>query len=369
MQGGGAQRPSPLNMPSSSVPTRSLLILVPSATRTCRRVKIARRSSEQETYCRWRTTCNGKCCMEAGAGWKRFWVRLCLRKATGRAGETRPHPPDTNCIFSVLPPLYLAIYFTCMTDSSCLKRPAAEIENMGTVKVNIKWGKETFSDVDVDLTQVPLVFKSQLFALSGVPPERQKVMVKGALLKDDDWGKAAPKEGMTIMMMGSAEAVPVDAPKNLPKFVEDLPEEEQEHLDTKHYGAGLSNLGNTCYMNSTLQCMFAVQPLRQALFAKGSGLGDDPSGRLVAATRELFKDLENGGAPFPPFAFLMALRQKFPQFAQQGPGGVYAQQDAEECWTNVMYTLREKLKVSSSGSGSRTHTRRVTAAGAGDRRV
>ncbi len=291
-----------------------------------------------------------------------FWVRLYLHKATGRAGARKTLPAThANCLFPLLSSLHLAIYYICMTDSSGSKRPAAEIENMGTVKVNIKWGKETFSDVEVDLAQVPLVFKSQLFALSGVPPERQKVMVKGALLKDDDWGKAAPKEGMTIMMMGSAEAVPVDAPKNVPKFVEDLPEEEQEHLDTKHYGAGLSNLGNTCYMNSTLQCMFAVQPLRQALFAKGSGLGDDPSGRLVAATRELFKDLENGGAPFPPFAFLMALRQKFPQFGQQGPGGVYAQQDAEECWTNVMYTLREKLKVSSSSS---TNTSRVIAAGA-----
>ncbi|EFJ53050.1 hypothetical protein VOLCADRAFT_78675 [Volvox carteri f. nagariensis] len=220
------------------------------------------------------------------------------------------------------------------------KRPA---EDMTQVKLNVKWGKETYNDVEVDVSQPPLVFKSQLFALTGVPPDRQKVMIKGALLKDDEWGKSAPKEGMTIMLMGSAEAVPVEAPKNIPKFVEDLPEAEQEHLETKRFGAGLHNLGNTCYMNSTLQCMFAVQPLREALYKKASGAGGDPTGRLVTAIAELFKDLESGGAPFPPYAFLVALRAKFPQFAQQTQG-VFAQQDAEECWTNVMYAMREKVK-------------------------
>jgi hypothetical protein len=91
------------------------------------------------------------------------------------------------------------------------------------MKVNVKWGKELFSDIEVDTTQTPMVFKSQLFTLSGVPPERQKVLIKGGQLKDDEWGKQQPKEGMTIMMMGSADEIKVEAPTNAPKFVEDLP--------------------------------------------------------------------------------------------------------------------------------------------------
>ncbi|GAX83581.1 hypothetical protein CEUSTIGMA_g11006.t1 [Chlamydomonas eustigma] len=54
--------------------------------------------------------------------------------------------------------------------------------------------------------------------------------------------------------------------------------------------------------------------------------------------------MKRGGAPFPPLGFLYALRVKFPQFAQQGQQGAYMQQDAEECWTNLLYTLRERLK-------------------------
>ena len=45
-----------------------------------------------------------------------------------------------------------------------------------------------------------------------------------------------------------------------------------------------------------------------------------------------------------PFGFLMQLREKYPQFAQQR-NGFYMQQDAEECWTQLLYSLRERLKV------------------------
>ena len=61
--------------------------------------------------------------------------------------------------------------------------------NMPTFKasfflaVNIKWGKEKFENVEVDMSEPPEVFKAQLFALSGVPPERQKIMAKGTTLK------------------------------------------------------------------------------------------------------------------------------------------------------------------------------------------
>jgi ubiquitin carboxyl-terminal hydrolase 14 len=49
--------------------------------------------------------------------------------------------------------------------------------------VSVKWQKELFKDVEIDTSQTPYVFKCQLYDLTGVPPERQKIMVKGGLLK------------------------------------------------------------------------------------------------------------------------------------------------------------------------------------------
>lgn len=100
---------------------------------------------------------------------------------------------------------------------------------MGTVQVEVKWGKEVFKDVEIDTTQPPTVFKSQLFSLTGVPPERQKIMgVKGGLLKDDaDWAKLGLKAGQKLSMMGTADKVP-EAPVQQQTFMEDLPEEEQD---------------------------------------------------------------------------------------------------------------------------------------------
>jgi len=49
--------------------------------------------------------------------------------------------------------------------------------------VNIKWGKEKFEDVHCNTDEPPLVFKATLFSLSGVQPDRQKVMFKGVVIK------------------------------------------------------------------------------------------------------------------------------------------------------------------------------------------
>ena len=76
-----------------------------------------------------------------------------------------------------------------------------------SVPVTVKWGKENY-DVNVDTTEAPTVFKFQMYSLTGVQPERQKIMIKGSTLKDDsDWAKLALKPGQKLMMMGTADKV------------------------------------------------------------------------------------------------------------------------------------------------------------------
>lgn len=92
--------------------------------------------------------------------------------------------------------------------------------------VKVKWGKEVYPDVEVNTDEPPLVFKAQLFALTGVNPIRQKVMMKGGTLKDDVWGNIQIVEGQNILLMGSKdEDVPVE-PAVKPMFVEDMTESQ-----------------------------------------------------------------------------------------------------------------------------------------------
>jgi hypothetical protein len=57
------------------------------------------------------------------------------------------------------------------------------------------------------------------------------------------------------------------------------------------------------------------------------------------------QDLERSSQPVLPFQFWAQLRESYPQFGQQNNAGAYMQQDAEECWTQLLYSLRERLKA------------------------
>ncbi|PWA84876.1 ubiquitin specific protease domain protein [Artemisia annua] len=215
--------------------------------------------------------------------------------------------------------------------------------------VSVKWQKELYKGVKIDTTQPPYVFKCQLCDLTGVPPERQTIMLKGAILKDDsDWSKLGVKEGQKLMMMGTADEI-VKAPEKDPVFMEDLPEEEQ--VVTVGHSAGLVNLGHTCYMNSTLQCLHSVSELKSALIeypqsGKSSDL-DESSHLLTVATRDLFIELDKNVKPVAPMQFWMLLRKKYPQFGELHKGSLM-QQDAEECWTQILDTLSQSLRSPSS---------------------
>ena len=96
---------------------------------------------------------------------------------------------------------------------------------MPNFKIKVKWGKEIFQDVEVNTDEEPMVFKAQLFALTGVQPERQKVMLKGAIL-DQTWDKVRVKDGIMMLMMGTKDEDMPSQPVEKTKFVEDMDERE-----------------------------------------------------------------------------------------------------------------------------------------------
>jgi len=213
---------------------------------------------------------------------------------------------------------------------------------MPSFKIKVKWGKELYQDVEANTDEEPMLFKAQLFALTGVQPERQKIMLKGAILGDASWDKVKLRDNAMMLMMGTKDEDMPSMPVEQTKFMEDM--DEHELNKALEMPAGLQNLGNTCYMNAVIQCLKSVPELRTSLknytgrvnLAQGS---DAES--ITAALRDLYKTMDTG-ATLPPIIMLQVLHNAFPLFAERGDQGGYKQQDANECWIEMLRMLQQK---------------------------
>ena len=221
--------------------------------------------------------------------------------------------------------------------------------------------------------------KAMILSMTGVPVDRQKLTCpkawKGQLATDTDLSTCKFKDGLTIMLIGTAEVVAAQTKEIM--FVEDMKEEEVAAVSLP---VGFVNLGNTCYMNSTLQCLRAVPELREGL--RSFGGGDDPAGAeggqqlaamglppdmmaamglvppgaagagsaggtdeaLTQALCSTLESMDKTTKPFPPMRFWQTLKQRFGQFASTAPNGAPQQQDSEELYSEVMTSLCQCLK-------------------------
>jgi len=200
--------------------------------------------------------------------------------------------------------------------------------------VCVKWNKEVY-EVKVE-DDGASGLKAAVEARTGVPRARQKLLAKGAwvgVLKDEmSLGKLKPEQQVTLI--GSAEVV--SKPAETPKFVEDMAEAERARSGLV-LPAGLENLGNTCYMNSTLQCLRFVPELRSKLAARPAEVD------VTASLATTYAKLDASTRAVAPAQFVHALRTTFPQFAQRGRSGGFAQQDAEELYSSLLAELARGL--------------------------
>uniref|UniRef100_UPI00066EFF80 UBIQUITIN CARBOXYL-TERMINAL HYDROLASE 6 n=2 Tax=Saccharomyces cerevisiae TaxID=4932 RepID=UPI00066EFF80 len=124
---------------------------------------------------------------------------------------------------------------------------------------------------------------------------------------------------------------------------------EQQVQQFAQLPVGFKNMGNTCYLNATLQALYRVNDLRDMILNYNPSQGVSNSGaqdeeihkQIVIEMKRCFENLQNKSfKSVLPVVLLNTLRKCYPQFAERdSQGGFYKQQDAEELFTQLFHSM------------------------------
>lgn len=106
-------------------------------------------------------------------------------------------------------------------------------------------------------------------------------------------------------------------------------------------------------MNAVVQCLKVVPELCTSLksYSEEFSINSLSSAQSITASIRSVFDQMNGNNTVTPILLLQTLHMAFPQFAQTGENGAYRQQDANECWSELLKMLQQKLPATKGADG------------------
>lgn len=237
--------------------------------------------------------------------------------------------------------LFLLILSINLTNLIIIYILKMEIE---TKNFSVKWNKQVFQINTSKNTIADL--KQELQGITNVLADRQKLTLKGKMLKNEDNISVIPDKSQ-ITLIGTAENDIITTTKNNNiVFMEDLTKEDKIKI-LKEKGEdilnGLQNLGNTCYFNSLIQCLGRVEPLKAGLIEISKNKNVQNSGLNTMFCAEMgrtYESLDKATDAVAPYNLVQQLRILNPAFGDTSGGG-YKQQDADECLILMLNIFKE----------------------------
>ena len=219
--------------------------------------------------------------------------------------------------------------------------------------IKVRWCKNYFP---INITSLKTIsdLKSEIKKQSQVPIDEQILVLKGKVLHDENSISLIPPNSLISMLGIPPKNASLVEQQKKPGviFEEDLTKEQKiqilrEQGEEKVFG--LINLGNTCYLNSTVQCLGRVKELRESLKDyciknPHSSSSFDASKKLTYAWGSTYRMLDNATEAVTPLSLVEVIRNINPMFAES-QNGVCKQQDADECVSLMLNNIHDTLKT------------------------